>query len=123
VPHTYSRQLDLKWIGHELRLTSGRLLATVKPDPEWPNLWRVHMPDGHVTDMVNLSRAKDAASTLALAVLNRPEMERRNNIARGGQERGEELGATLLQARPVESAMRPAGASLARSNGTTATLH
>jgi hypothetical protein len=93
VPHTYSRQLDLKWIGHELRLTSGRLLATVKPDPEWPNLWRVHMPDGHVTDMVNLSRAKDAAGTLALAVLNRPEMERQNNAAWGGQECAKEPGA------------------------------
>jgi hypothetical protein len=28
------------------------------------------MPDGHLTDMVNLTRAKDAAQSLALAVLN-----------------------------------------------------
>jgi hypothetical protein len=34
-------------------------------------MWRVRLPDGHVTDMVNLSRAKDAAASLALAALNR----------------------------------------------------
>jgi hypothetical protein len=61
---------DMEWNSHELRLTTGRLLATVKPDPDWPGLWRAHMADGHVTDMVNLSRAKDAASILALAALN-----------------------------------------------------
>lgn len=64
---------DLEWVGRELRLTTGRLLATVKSDPDWPGLWRVHMPDGHVTDMVNLTRAKDAASILALAALNPPQ--------------------------------------------------
>ena len=34
-------------------------------------MWGVRMPDGHLTDMLNLSRAKDAAASLALAVLNR----------------------------------------------------
>jgi hypothetical protein len=59
-------------------VTTGRLLATVKPDPDWPGMWRVHMPDGHVSDMVNLSRAKDAASTLALVALNLPERQRQS---------------------------------------------
>ena len=33
-------------------------------------MWRVRMPDGQLTEMVNLSRAKDAAASLALAILN-----------------------------------------------------
>jgi hypothetical protein len=33
------------------------------------------MPDGTLSDMVNLTRAKDAALSLALAVLNLPYRE------------------------------------------------
>jgi hypothetical protein len=47
-------------------------------------------------------------------------------LACGGLDGCHDVGtvaAAALQARPVESAMRPAGASLARSNGTIATLH
>ena len=42
----------------------------VVPDAEWPNLYRVRHPDGLLSDMVNLTRAKDAAGGLALAKLN-----------------------------------------------------
>jgi hypothetical protein len=64
---------DLVWSERSLRLYSGRgrVLATVEPDKEWKGMWRVRMPDGHLTDMVNLTRAKDAAVSLALGVLNR----------------------------------------------------
>ena len=64
---------DLIWDDKQLRLRSvrGRVLAAIEPDREWPGMWRVRLPDGHLTDMVNLSRAKDAAASLALAVLNR----------------------------------------------------
>jgi hypothetical protein len=67
----YDRQ-DLKWDGRRLRLfsSSGRVLASVEPDLTWPGMWRVRLPDGYLTDMVNLSRAKDAAASLALGVLN-----------------------------------------------------
>jgi hypothetical protein len=34
---------------------------SVVPDPEWPKMFRVRLPDGSLTDMVNLSRARDAA--------------------------------------------------------------
>jgi len=34
---------------------------TVRPDSKWPGMWRVHYPDGEVSDMVNISRATDAA--------------------------------------------------------------
>jgi hypothetical protein len=33
---------------------------TVAPDPDWPKLYRVRHPDGSLSDMVNLSRAREA---------------------------------------------------------------
>jgi hypothetical protein len=51
-------------------MRSGRLLATVVPDPDWDGMWRVRMPNGNVSDRVNLTRAKDAAQLLALVSLN-----------------------------------------------------
>lgn len=62
---------DLTWDHITLRQRrAGRVMATIEPDSIWPSMWRVRMPDGHFTDMVNLTRAKDAAQSLALAVLN-----------------------------------------------------
>ena len=68
----YGRQ-DLNWDGRQLRLFSsgGRVLASVEPNLTWPGMWRVLLPDGYLSDMVNLSRAKDAAASLALSILNR----------------------------------------------------
>ena len=68
----YDRQ-DLIWDGKQLRLLSNRgvVFATIEPDQTCPGLWRVRLPGGHLTDTVNLSRAKDAAASLALAILNR----------------------------------------------------
>ena len=40
-------------------------LATVVPDDRWPGMWRIASPDGRLSDMVNLSRAKDAAVAIA----------------------------------------------------------
>jgi hypothetical protein len=67
----YGRQ-DLKWDGLRLRLTTGRLLATVEFDSKWPKMCRVRLTDSQ-TDMVNLTRAKDAAIGLALGDLNAQE--------------------------------------------------
>jgi hypothetical protein len=38
---------------------------TVVPDPEWPAMYRVRGRDGSLTDMVNLTRARDAARCFA----------------------------------------------------------
>jgi hypothetical protein len=64
---------DLIWDDRQLRLHSirGRVLAVIEPERQWLGMWRVRMADGHVTDMLNLSRAKDAAASLSLATLNR----------------------------------------------------
>ena len=36
---------------------------SVRSDRDWPGMWRIHVSNGRVSDMVNLSRAKDAAPT------------------------------------------------------------
>src|SRR6267142_1542860 len=38
--------------------------VSIRPDFEWPGMWRVHQGD-RVSDMTNLSRAKDAGITCA----------------------------------------------------------
>jgi hypothetical protein len=65
---------DLLWRGLDL-CRGRRILATVERDGEYPELWRVRLPSGHRTDMVNLTRARDAAVCLALAALNSVEAE------------------------------------------------
>jgi hypothetical protein len=40
-------------------------VVTIKPDLKWPNMWRVHVPNGQVSDMTNLTRARDAARSLS----------------------------------------------------------
>ena len=67
--HTFNTD-DVRWDGLQLRLSSDRLLATVEPDAQWAGLFRVRFPNGHTTDIVNLTRAKDAAVILALSDLN-----------------------------------------------------
>ena len=52
----------------------GRVVATVVPDADWPGMWRARLSDGRVSDMANLTRAKDAAISLALAVLNQRQV-------------------------------------------------
>jgi hypothetical protein len=33
----------------------------IVPDEKYDGMWRIHWPDGKISDMVNLSRARDAA--------------------------------------------------------------
>jgi hypothetical protein len=68
---------DIRWQGHRLRLASGRLLATVEPDAQRAGVYRARLSSGHLTDIANLSRAKDAAVCLALTELNNTTRARR----------------------------------------------
>ena len=43
-----------------LRRKPLKLDPRIVPDPQWPGMYRVRRPDGSLTDMVNLTRAKDA---------------------------------------------------------------
>jgi len=44
---------------------SRKPVLTVVQDKKYQTMWRVKLPDGTLTDMVNLSRAKDAATLIA----------------------------------------------------------
>jgi len=57
-------------------LKSGRrVVATIEPDSKWPGMWRVRR-GGSISDLVNLSRAKDAA--IAIAQSDRNALEERD---------------------------------------------
>jgi hypothetical protein len=49
-----------------LKLYIGKTFTgvTIEPDGQWPKMWRV-CKDGRKSDMVNLSRAKDASLSWA----------------------------------------------------------
>jgi hypothetical protein len=44
-------------------------MATIEPHANWPGMWRVWF-GGKLSDMANLSRAKDAAASMVLRELN-----------------------------------------------------
>jgi hypothetical protein len=56
---------------------SGHNKATIEPDGIWPGMWRIRLSRGYCSDMVNLTRAKDAAPSGAKVV--------RANTCRTGQ--------------------------------------
>ena len=63
---------DFRWRGLDLIGPHGELMADVVPDQEWPELYRVRTAhDGRLSDMVNLTRAKDAAIWLVARHLNK----------------------------------------------------
>lgn len=64
---------ELDWIGNKLGLINGRRLVEIVPDEKYPAMWRVKRPDGSLTDMVNITRARDAARAMALRILNTQE--------------------------------------------------
>ena len=51
-----------------LYLGSKRTGYAIVRDDRWPQMWRIRSPDGELSDMVNLTRAKDAA----LAAVGQP---------------------------------------------------
>ena len=63
------RKADAGWTLH-LR-TTHRVLARVLVDAVYPAMWRVHMPSGLVSNLANSTRAKDAAVSAVLGILNR----------------------------------------------------
>jgi hypothetical protein len=68
--HCFGRN-ELVWDGLQLRLRTagGPVMATIVPDANWPGMWRVRS-GRRLSDMANLSRAKDAAISIVLRGLN-----------------------------------------------------
>jgi hypothetical protein len=53
-------------VRHGLHYASAKHpIAEVIPDNRWPGMWRIRTPDGQLSDMTNLSRARDAAFVMA----------------------------------------------------------
>jgi hypothetical protein len=52
---------------HEYRLHIGNRSTgfTPRPDAQYPNMWRIYAPTGQISDFLNLTRAKDAATLWA----------------------------------------------------------
>jgi hypothetical protein len=57
------------WHGTDLYLGS-RKVGGIVPVARYPGMWRVLHPNGTLTDMVNLSGAKETAKTIAARELN-----------------------------------------------------
>jgi hypothetical protein len=62
----WERQQDA-WVLYR----SKAVLIEVASDQKYPGMWRVRDNSGDLSDMVNLTRAKDAAKSRALAGNNR----------------------------------------------------
>jgi hypothetical protein len=68
---------DLTWRGNDLCVGNSRTpLVSSVPDATWPNMWRVRHGD-RLSDMANATRARDAARSIALAILSAGQHERR----------------------------------------------
>lgn len=65
-----------------MHLGNGRKLTEIVQDDRYPSMWRIRRPDGSLTDMVNISRARDAARGLALRILNTQETDDASSLAR-----------------------------------------
>jgi hypothetical protein len=62
----------LRWNGDALYLDGkGRAIVRIVPEETYSGMWRVSF-DGRLSDMVNLTRAKDAAVVIACQTLGAP---------------------------------------------------
>ncbi len=73
------------WDGDKLMQGKRAMPIEVLPDDQWPGLYRVHY-QGKISDMVNLTRAKDAAVAMVAASLNASQKPRPfSPTCRGGK--------------------------------------
>src|SRR5262245_3229170 len=66
---------NFRWKNDKLMLGSRNTGAKIIPDSKWPNMYRVEFPPGVISDMANLTRAKDAAVCLVASYLNNRTVE------------------------------------------------
>lgn len=57
----------LQWRGDVLYSGGNKRLIGIEADPTYPGMWRVRLPGGQLSDMVNRTRAKNAAEIIILA--------------------------------------------------------
>ena len=68
-----TKRNELRWRGRGLHLgNASKPLAIIVPDRVHRGMWRV-LVGGSLSDMANLTRARDAAMVIALSDLNHQE--------------------------------------------------
>jgi hypothetical protein len=67
---------EFEWRGDKLMLGTRNTGAKILPDSQWPGMWRVEYPRGVISDMANLSRARDAAVHLVMLHVNKDSRKR-----------------------------------------------
>jgi hypothetical protein len=65
------RTNDFQWRGDKLMQGTRNTGVKIIPDAQWPGMYRVEYPPGVISDMVNLSRARDAAVYIVTNCLNK----------------------------------------------------
>ena len=60
---------DFNWKGDDLYYAHRKILRIVR-DQKYSNMWRIEFPDGKLSDMVNRTRAKDAAMAHGLRIVD-----------------------------------------------------
>ena len=50
-----------------LRRKTPKLDPRIVSDPKWPGMYRIRLPGGGLSDMVNLTRATDALAEISVA--------------------------------------------------------
>lgn len=70
-----------KWRGNDL-WSSRKRMVSIERDGTYPDMWRIRWPDGSLSDMVNRTRAKDAAYNFVLSVLSGSVGSRRGALVR-----------------------------------------
>ena len=60
---------QFEWKGDDLHYGHRKLMRIVR-DQKYPNMWRIEFPDGKLSDMVNRTRAKDAAMAHGLRIID-----------------------------------------------------
>jgi hypothetical protein len=62
--------------GNRLKIGNGLSGYSIEPDQHYPQMWRVRRPDGSLSDMVNKSRAGDAAMAMLDRELRKLDADR-----------------------------------------------
>ncbi len=83
--HIYGRK-DFAWRecpdGWALRAIGHRsAIVHVVPDGVWPGMWRIRYRDGRLSDMANLSWARDSAVAAAMRLLD-PRRQAEQSVSR-----------------------------------------
>lgn len=67
---------EFQWKGDRLMLGTRNTGCKIIADAKWPNMYRVEYPPGTISDMINLTRARDAAVYIVSGHLNQEPRKR-----------------------------------------------